>query len=34
MWQGFEYERVTQSSKYANIWLNMSEWDMNMPEYV
>ena len=27
MWQGFEYERVTQSSKYANIWLNMSEYE-------
>ena len=23
--QGFEYARVTQGSKYATIWLNMSE---------
>ena len=25
MWQGCEYARVTQGSKYAKIWLNMSE---------
>ena len=34
MWQGCEYARVTQGSKYAKIWLNMSEQDLNMPEYV
>ena len=25
IWQGSEYARVTQGSKYATIWLNMSE---------
>ena len=33
MWQGFEYARVTLGSKYT-IWLNMSEDDVNMVEYV
>ena len=27
-------ERITKGSKYATIWLNMSEQDVNMPEYV
>ena len=31
---GLEFGRVTQDSKYAAIWLNMSEQDVNMPEYV
>ena len=26
--------KVTQGSKYATIWLNMSELDMNKPEDV
>ena len=34
MWQGSEYARVTQDPKYATIWLNMSEQDVNMPGYV
>ena len=34
MWPGSEYARVSQGSKYAAIWLNMSEQDVNMPEYV
>ena len=34
IWQGSEYARITQGSKYATIWLNMSEQDVNMPEYV
>ena len=34
LWQGSEYERVTQGSKYSTIYLNMSEWDANMPQYV
>ena len=25
IWQGSEYSRVTQGSKYATIWLKMSE---------
>ena len=25
MWQGCEYARVTQGSKYVKLWLNMSE---------
>ena len=29
-----EYARVTQGSKYATIWLNMSEADDHMREYV
>ena len=33
MWQGSEYARVTQGSKDATIWMNMSEQD-NMSEYV
>ena len=34
LWQGSEYARVTQGSNYAIIWLNMSEYDVYMPEYV
>ena len=34
LWQSFEYARVTQGFKYATIWLNISEQDVNMPEYV
>ena len=34
IWQGSEYARVTQGSQYAIIWLNMSEYDVNMPENV
>ena len=26
--------KITQGSKYATIWLNMSEFDVNMPEHV
>ena len=33
VWQGSEYERVTQGSKYATTWFNMSEQNVNMPEY-
>ena len=32
--KGSEYAEITQGSKYATIQLNMSEQDMNMPEYV
>ena len=38
--QDSEYDRAmnmqefTQGSKYATTWLNMSKWDVNMPEYV
>ena len=34
IWKGSEYARIMQDSKYAAIWLNMSENDMNRPEYV
>ena len=34
IWKGSEYARVTQRSKYATKWLNMSEQDVNIPEYV
>ena len=30
IWQGSEYSRVTQGSKYATIWWNMSEYDVNV----
>ena len=30
---GSGYVRFTHGSKYATIWLNMSEQDVNMPEY-
>ena len=33
IWQGSEYASVTQYSKYVTIWLNMSEKDVNIPEY-
>ena len=33
-WQDSEHVRVTQGFKYVTIWLNMSELDLNMPEYV
>ena len=29
-----KYAMVTHSSKCATIWLNISEQDLNMPEYV
>ena len=29
-----EYARVTKVSKYATIWLSMSEYDVNMTGYV
>ena len=29
-----EKARETDDSKYAIIWLNLSEWDVNMAEYV
>ena len=32
-WQGSEYARITQGSKYATIWLNMSEQDVNIAGY-
>ena len=31
---GSEYAGVIQSSKYATIWLNMSEYEVNIAEYV
>ena len=31
---GFEYAGVTQDTKYAAIWLNLSKLDDSMPEYV
>ena len=34
IWQDFEYTKVTQGFKYATIWLNKSESDVNMPEYL
>ena len=34
IWTGPEYARIAQGSKYATTWLNMSEQDGNMPEYV
>ena len=34
IWQGYEYARITQGSKYATVWLNISEQEVNMPEYV
>ena len=34
IWKGSECARITQASKYATIWLNMSEQDIIMPEYV
>ena len=27
IWQGSEYAVVTQGSKYATIWLNMSDYE-------
>ena len=32
--QNSEYARVIQGFKYATKWLNMSEKDVNIPEYV
>ena len=32
IWQGSA--RVKQGSKYATKWLYMSDWDVNMPEYI
>ena len=34
IWKCSEYARVTQSSKYTTILLNIFEWDVNMLEYV
>ena len=34
IWQGSKYVRTTQGSKYATLWLNMSYYDVNMPECV
>ena len=34
IWQVYEYARVLQGFKYGTLWLNMSEKDVNMPEYV
>ena len=31
--QGSEYVGVTHGSKYATVWLKMSEQNVNMPEY-
>ena len=33
-WQDSEYAKVAQGSKYVTIRLNISEKDVNMPEYV
>ena len=30
---GSEFARIIEGSKYVTIWLNMSELDVNMPEY-
>ena len=30
---GSEFARIIEGSKYVTIWLNMSEQDVNMPEY-
>ena len=30
---GSEFARITEGFKYVTIWLNMSEQDVNMPEY-
>ena len=34
IWQGPEYARNTQGSKYPTVWLNMAEYVVIMPEYV
>ena len=34
MWLDSEDARVTQDSKYAKIWLNVSEQKVNKVEYV
>ena len=34
IWHGSEYAGVTQASKYVAIWLNMSELDVYIPEYL
>ena len=31
IWQGSQYTTVTQGPKYATIWPEMSELDVNMP---
>ena len=28
VWQDFDYERVSQGSKYAIVWLNVSEFTL------
>ena len=33
IWQGPEYARNTQGSKYPTVWLNMAEYVVIMPEY-
>ena len=34
IWQGSEYARVKQGSKYATIWLNIFVQAVNIREYV
>ena len=34
IWQGSQYTTVTQGPKYATIWPEMSELDVNMPEWL
>ena len=33
IWKGSKYARITHRSKYATIWLNISEQDVNMYEF-
>ena len=30
----YKKARITRGSKYAAMWLNVSEYDVNMPKYV
>ena len=32
--EGFWISKLMQGSKYATVWLNVFEYDMNMPKYV
>ena len=34
IWQGSDCGRITRGCKYATIWLNMSEQDVNMSEFL
>ena len=34
IWQGSEYARITQGSKYATIWVDMSEKNESLRGYV